>query len=102
MSAKKTYRLRAKVVVWPGEQGAWHMMHVDTKNSAAIRRAHGMIKRGFGSVPVVAQIGKTSWETSIFYESRSKTYVLPLKQKVRGAEGIAEGDGVSFALTIRT
>lgn len=100
MAAKKTYRLSSKVIVWPGEQGAWHMMHVDAKKSAQIRKAHGAVKRGFGSIPVTAKIGKTSWDTSIFYENRSKTYILPLKLKIRQVEGLSEGDSVSYTLTI--
>ena len=101
MALKKVYRLRSKVVVWPGEQGAWHMMHVDAKKSAEMRKAHGMVKRGFGSIPVVAKIGKTSWDTSIFYDKRSGTYILPLKLKIRQAESLSEGDSVSYTLTIR-
>jgi len=101
MAVKKVYKLRSKVVVWPGEQGAWHMMHVDAKKSAEMRKAHGMVKRGFGSIPVVAKIGKTSWDTSIFYDKRSGTYILPLKLKIRQAESLSEGDSVSYTLTIR-
>ena len=101
MAVKKVYKLRSKVVVWPGEQGAWHMMHVDAKKSAEMRKAHGMVKRGFGSIPVVAKIGKTSWDTSIFYDKRSLTYVLPLKLKVRQTESLSEGDTISYTLTIR-
>lgn len=101
MSATKTYRLRAEVVVWPGQQSVWHLIHVDKKRSAEIQKKHGKIKRGFGSIPVVAKIGKTSWNTSIFFDNRSGTYILPLNVKVRAAEGISEGDLVSFTLAIR-
>lgn len=101
MGATKTYRLRAEVVIWPGHQSVWHLIHVDKKRSAEIQKKHGMIKRGFGSIPVVAKIGRTSWNTSIFFDKRSGTYILPLNIKVRRAEALAEGDAVSLTVTIR-
>ena len=49
-------------------------------------------KAGFGSVKVVAQIGDTRWKTSVFPDSESGCYVLPLKKAVRTAEKIDIGD----------
>ena len=96
----KKYRVRSKVVLWPGEQGAWHFVHVDKKTSETIKAKHTRVRRGFGSVRVVATIGKTSWKTSIFPDSRSGCYLLPLKASVRRAEGLAEGDSITFTLKI--
>ncbi|HEY4516715.1 MAG TPA: DUF1905 domain-containing protein [Candidatus Paceibacterota bacterium] len=101
MGARETYKLRSKVVIWPVDQGAWHFVHLDAKKSEEIKRKHGMVKRGFGSIPVMATIGQTTWQTSIFPDKRSGTYLLPLKVKVRQAEGIAADDTVSFFITIR-
>lgn len=49
---------------------------------------------------VEARIGKTAWKTSMFPDSRSGTFLLPLKAQVRRAEGIGEGDTVLFTLDI--
>lgn len=97
---RKRYALRSEVVLWPGAQGAWHFAYVDKKHSAEIRKAYAGPRRGFGAVRVRVKLGKTEWETSIFPDSRSGCYVLPLKLKVRRAEGIAAGDTVPFALTL--
>ncbi|HEY0260673.1 MAG TPA: DUF1905 domain-containing protein [Lacisediminihabitans sp.] len=43
--------------------------------------------RGFGSVPVRASIGSSTWTTSIFPGADGR-YVLPIKKSVRAAEGI--------------
>jgi len=96
----KVYKVKAKVWLWPGEQGAWHFVHVDKKTSETIKAKHTRVRRGFGSVRVVATIGKTSWKTSIFPDSRSGCYLLPLKASVRRAEGLAEGDSITFTLKI--
>jgi len=97
----KRYTVRAKVVVWPGEQGAWHFAHVDKKQSAVIKERYRGPRRGFGGIRVAVKLGKTKWETSIFPDSRSGTYILPLKAAVRRSEGIFEGDQITFTLAIR-
>lgn len=96
----KRYKVRSEVVLWPGAQGAWHFAYVDKKQSEIIRRTYAGPRRGFGAVRVRVKIGKTEWETSIFPEKRSSTYLLPLKASVRRAEGIQAGDGVIFTLEI--
>jgi hypothetical protein len=55
--------------------------------------------RGFGSIRVRAQIGKTGWSTSIF-PVKDGTYLLPVKATVRQKEGIEIGDSVSVRLTL--
>ena len=96
----RMYKVRAQVVVWPGEQGAWHFAHVDKKQSALIKKRYKGPRRGFGGIRVKVMLGKTKWETSIFPDSRSGTYILPLKVAVRRAEGVFEGDSITFSLAI--
>ena len=96
----KKYNVRSEVVLWPGAQGAWHFAHVDKKHSEEIRKRYAGPRRGFGAVRVRARIGKTTWETSIFPDTRSGTYILPLKAKVRYAEGIQAGETIAFTLSI--
>ncbi|MEK7133470.1 MAG: DUF1905 domain-containing protein [Patescibacteria group bacterium] len=100
-TAKKIYKIRSEVVLWPGAQGAWHFAYVDKKQSEGIRGRFGKSRRGFGAVRVRVTLGKTKWETSIFPDSRSGTYILPLKASVRRAEGIAQGDIITFTLDIQ-
>lgn len=96
----KQYTIRSKVWLYSGEGGAWHFVNTDKKLADELRKTYQSHRRGFGSIPVMATIGKTSWKTSIFPESRSGTYVLPLKAKVRQAEEIQSGDAVTFKLSI--
>lgn len=56
--------------------------------------------RGFGSVRVQAQIGDTSWRTSIFPVGESSEYVVPVKRAVCEAEGFDEGDVVRVRLEV--
>ena len=96
----KGYKVRSEVTLWPGAQGAWHFAYVDKKRSEEIRKKYTGPHRGFGAVRVRVRIGKTVWETSIFPDSRAGVYILPLKAKVRRAEGIFAGDTITFTLNI--
>jgi len=96
-----TYTVRAKVVLWPGVQVAWHFVLIPTKQSADIKKRFGSKARGWGSLPVVVTLGKTKWHTSIFWDNKSAAYLLPLKMKVRQAEGVAHGDIIHFIIDIK-
>lgn len=79
---------------------AWHFLHVPKKESEEIKKNFGKNKRGFGSIRVEATLGKEKWQTSIFPDKKSGTYILPLKIEVRRREGIRAKDTVSFSLKI--
>ena len=96
----KTCRVKSEVWLYPGMVG-WHFLSVDTKKAALIRKKHGSGSRGFGSLPVTVTLGKTTWQTSIFPDKKSGTYLLPLKAVVRKKEDILAGDTISFFLEIR-
>ena len=57
-------------------------------------------RRGFGSVRVEIAIGATTWRTSVFPNSASGCFVLPVKKAVRSAERIDVGDPVEIALAV--
>jgi hypothetical protein len=98
---KSQYKMRTKVWLYPGMAG-WHFVSIPKAQSAKIKALFGAMKRGWGSLPVVATIGKTSWKTSIFPDKKTGTYLLPLKSDVRKKEKISVGDLVILGLDIRT
>ena len=52
----------------------------------------------WGVVPVTARIGDTEFTTSMF--PREATYFLPVKDKVRRAEGVELGQDVTVRLSV--
>ena len=50
---------------------------------------------------VQAEIGSSSWETSVFPEPGTTTYLLPLKAEIRRREGLQDGDVATVRLRIR-
>ncbi len=94
-----SYTFKAKLWVWPGESAQWRFINVPKAMSEKIKKTV-KTKRGFGSIRVRVKAGKTVWDTSIFPDSKSGTYLLPVKASVRRAEGIEDGDTV--LVTVRT
>ncbi len=102
MVKKKTlYKLKSEVWLYPGESANWHFISVPKRESEEIKKNFAKNQRGWGSLPVMVTIGKTSWKTSIFPDKKSGTFLLPLKADVRKKEGIYKGDKISFTLEIR-
>jgi len=96
------YKVKAKVWIYPGGTARWHFVTIPKKESALIKKKFGANARGWGSLPVTVTLGKTKWDTSIFPDRKSETYLLPLKAVVRRAEDVEEGEAISFSLAIRT
>jgi hypothetical protein len=86
----------------PKASAAWHFVTIDgaagemLSATALMRRLEGG-GRGFGSLKVVATIGTSSWQTSVFPSSK-EGWMLPVKAAVRKAEGLGEGDLVELSL----
>jgi len=94
------YKLRARVWVYPG-MAAWRFIGIPKKEGLEIKKKYGAHARGWGSIPVSVTVGNTSWQTSIFPDKKSGSYLLPLKAKIRKAEKIEDDSTVTFLLTIK-
>lgn len=81
------------------DDASWYFTAVPPELSAEIREIPRPA-RGFGSVRVRARIGGSAWATSIFPDSGSGSYVLPLKKAVRDAEALVDGGPVSVHLEV--
>lgn len=82
---------------WTGD-AAWFFLLLPPEVGDDIRSRSE--RSGFGSVKVTATIGATTWGTSVFPDSASGSYVLPVKAAVRHAEGIDDGDEVAVRLVL--
>lgn len=92
-----------KCWLWQGK-GAWHFITLPQDKSEEIKffnDNHFGKRRGWGSVRVSVNIGGTLWDTSIFPESKSGAYILPIKAEVRKKQKIAAGDEIRVSLHIR-
>ena len=93
------YTFTARMWLYPGEAG-WHFLTVPAEVGAEIRDDAVALRRGFGSVKVTAGIAGQSWSTSLFPDSTSGSYLLPLKKAIRLSTGITAGDHVTVDLEL--
>ena len=96
----QSYSFKSKVWLYEGPQASWHFITLSEEQSDEIRVVNADRKKGWGSIPVKASIGKTTWRTSIFPYKKVSAYILPLKADVRKNEKIKEGSTVSVTLEI--
>ena len=96
---KDILRIKSKIFVYNGV-AAWRFLVISKGESAEIRAKYAKRARGWGSIPVEARINNTSWTTSIFPDTKSGCYLLPLKKEIRKKEGILDFDVVDFELKI--
>lgn len=92
-----TLAFTAELWVYRGK-AAWHFITLPAEEAQRVRFFFGTRRRGWGAVRVDVTIGKTRWKTSIFPDSQSGSYLLPIKAEIRKAEGLAEGGRVAVTL----
>ena len=96
----KSYTMTEKVGRYPSETAAWYLLEIPKKIGEEIYANFKDVHRGFGSLPVLATIGETTWRTSIFRSKHASTYMLFLKAAVRKKEGIEAGDKIIFNIKL--
>ncbi|HSO16716.1 MAG TPA: DUF1905 domain-containing protein [Arthrobacter sp.] len=94
-----SYTFTARLWLYPGEAG-WHFLTVPDGVSGEIREEAAALRQGFGSIKVTAAIAGHRWSTSLFPDSRSGSYLLPVKKAIRTAAGIEAGDEVRVQLQV--
>jgi hypothetical protein len=82
---------------WRGPS-PYYFVTVPDEQSAHLKAVSTGVTYGWGMIPVRARIGATEWETSLF--PKNGLYVVPLKDAVRHAEGLDEGDIVTIRMIV--
>ena len=92
------FEFDGKIWYWRGPS-PFYFVTVPEEQSRDIKVISGIVTYGWGMIPVHVQIGKTEWQTSLF--PKDGNYVVPIKDKVRKAEKLGEGDAVTVRLEVR-
>jgi len=89
---------RGEIWTWRGPS-PYYFVTVPARQCDDLRAISGFVTYGWGMIPVTARIGTTEWTTSLF--PKDGRYIVPLKDKVRKAEALMEGQRVTIQLEIR-
>ena len=84
------YRFEGIVRLWPANE-KFHLLPLPKDISAEIFEISDGLTAGFGSLKVEARIGSVVWRSSIFPDSSSGVFELPLKAEIRKKNGLIVG-----------
>ncbi len=87
MEVKRTYTFRARVWQHDGPNG-WFFVSLPVTMSEEIRKNLGGNEEGWGRMKARASIGKSAWDTAIWFDTKHRSYLLPLKAEVRKKEAL--------------
>ena len=93
------YTIKSKLWMFGGE-GSWYFANLPIDVSEEIRSLTAQSKNIFGSVKVIANINKSTWQTSLFPDSKSGCYVLPIKKTIRESENLTVDHTISLKIKL--
>ena len=82
---------------WRGPS-PFYFVTVPEEESRDLKEISGFVTYGWGMIPVHVRIGQTEWKTSLW--PKDGRYIVPLKDMVRKAENLEEGDEVAVRLEV--
>ena len=94
-----SYVFEAELWLHPGD-AAWHFLTLPADIADEIAETSESPK-AFGSVKVLAEVNGHAWQTSLFPDSRSASYLLPVKKAIRDKARLRAGDSVQVRLDVQ-
>ena len=97
---QKKYVFKARVWKYEGPAG-WYFVTLPRRLSNTIRKAHGWSEEGWGRLKADASTKECKWQTAIWFDSKARSYLLPIKASVRKAADISDGSSISVTLCMQ-
>lgn len=91
-----TLEFTAPLWRWEARRELW----TPTEVTEELHDLAGDLPRGFGALRAHVRVGTEQWWTSVFPQDADGVYVLPIKRRVRDANGLALGDAVPVWLQL--
>jgi hypothetical protein len=85
-------------IIWWRGPAPYHYVAMPAADARELGKVANELTYGWGCIPVRAMIGATEFTTSLF--PKDGGYLLPIKDAVRKAEGLALGDGILVHLVV--
>ncbi|WP_420601854.1 DUF1905 domain-containing protein [Flagellimonas sp.] len=83
-----------------GSTGGWHFVSLPQNLSKEIRDNLKWQEEGWGRMKALAQIGELVWETSIWFDTKVNTYILPIKAEIRKKRNLTIGQTIEINIWI--
>lgn len=86
-----------RIFHWRGP-APYHFVAVPERESQELKAIQRIVTYGWGVIPARVRIGQTTFTTSLF--PKDGRFLVPIKDAVRKAEHLAEGDEVTVQLEV--
>ena len=86
-----------EILYWRGP-APYYFVSVPDDKCVDLHAISKHVSYGWGVIPVEARIGRTMFETSLF--PKDGGYLVPVKDRVRNAEGLDAGETVTVRLKV--
>lgn len=97
----KGIKFQFAAIPWKYEgSNGWYFVSLPQELAIEIRGVVKSEEQGWGRLKATAKIGSSEWKTSIWFDTKRKTYLLPLKAEVRKAENLIVDKSVEIILWI--
>jgi Domain of unknown function (DUF1905) len=83
---------------WRGP-APFHFITVPPEGCVELRSISSVVSYGWGMIPVTVRIGGREFDTALW--PKDGRYIVPVKDVVRKAQGLAVGDTVALQLVVR-
>lgn len=93
------YQFIAVPWVYKGPNG-WWFVSLPAELAKEIREFLKSEEEGWGRLKATANIGSSEWKTAIWFDTKLKTYLLPLKAEIRHKESLVPDKKVEVILWI--
>lgn len=103
MSSKANGKIKYQFIakIWQHQgQGSWHFVSLPRKLAKEIRDNLQSAEEGWGRLKATAKLGNAEWDTAIWFDTKSNTYLLPLKAEIRKKEKLKADQEVHATIWI--
>ena len=80
--------------------GGWFFVTLPENLAKEIRTNLKWQEEGWGRLKAIAAVGKTEWDTAIWFDTKANSYLLPLKAEIRSKEKIEAGKKITVVLWV--
>jgi hypothetical protein len=95
------YEFTAKPFLYQGDTvGGWYFVSPPIELAKEIRGNHKWQEEGWGRMKATVKIGGIEWKTSIWFDTKHDTYLLPLKAEIRRKEKIEIDEDVEVVIWV--
>jgi len=95
------YEFTAEPFLYPGDDACcWHFVSFPKDLAKEIRGNHKWQEEGWGRMKAMVKIGKTEWKTSVWFDTKHDTYLLPVKKEIRRKEKIEPDKNVEVTIWV--